>query len=331
MNRKLKKQLAIIFFLVIVGGLIFTGILVKRGGQSSEQFKIGVVSWVGFGPFYIAEDQGFFKEAGVDATVLKIENDGALRSALTSGELKGIIGALDSMASGIANGLIAKVALKVDESDGSDGLLVREGVTSVKDLKGKRIAFPKGVPCHFFLLNLLKREDMTSKDIEPVYMEAGDAAVAFMAGKVDAAVTWEPWLSKADKPEYGHILISSKEAPGIIVDLFAFSPDTIKNHRKGAVAVLDAWFRALRFLREHPDKGCAIIGKNMGIPKDEVRDMLKGLRFATLEENIRYFESGAFASSFNEAVDIYKQEKLVSDGFPGEEAFDVSLLKEIKP
>ncbi len=331
MDRKLKKRFAFGLFLIIICGLIIIGITIRTpAGKKSDLFRIGVVSWVGFGPFYIAEERGFFKEEGVNGEVWKIESDGALRSALTSGELQGIIGSLDSMASGIANGLKTKVVLKVDESNGSDGIVARGNIKTIKDLKGKKVAFPKGVPCHFFLLNLLKTHGLSSRDITPVYMDAGDAAVAFMAGKVDAAVTWEPWLSKANKPEYGHLLISSKEAPGIIVDFFSFSHETLENRKEEAVAVLRAWFRSLEFLEKNPDKGCEIIGRNLGIKAEEVKEMLAGLRFASLKENIEYFKTGEFRLRFDDAIEVYKQEGLIEKKFPGNEAYDDSLLNAIK-
>ncbi|MCK4761170.1 MAG: ABC transporter substrate-binding protein [Candidatus Aminicenantes bacterium] len=331
LNRKLKKKLAFALFSIIICVLIIIGTLVKKPtGQKPNSFKIGIVSWVGFGPFYIAEEMGFFKKEGVVGEIWKIENDGALRSALTSGELQGIIGSLDSLASGIANGLKAKVVLKIDESNGSDGILAVNSIKNISDLKGKKVAFPKGVPPHFFLLNLLRKEGLSSKDIVPVYMEAGDAAVAFMAGKVDAAVTWEPWLSRADKPEYGHKIISSLEAPGIIVDMFAFSEKTLKLRKKEAAAVLSAWFRALDFLQKNPREGCEIISRNMGIEAEEVMEMLKGLRFADYRENLQYFKSGEFSLRFDEAIEIYKQEGLVREKFPGSNAYDVTVLSSIE-
>ncbi|MCK5055046.1 MAG: ABC transporter substrate-binding protein [Candidatus Aminicenantes bacterium] len=330
-DRKLKKRLAFALFLIFICVLVIIGVIVKKPvDKEPGSFKIGIVSWVGFGPFYIAEEKGFFKEEGVNGEVWKIENDGALRGALASGELKGIIGSLDSIASGIASGLKAKVVLKIDESSGSDGILAVNSVKNLKDLRGKKVAFPKGVPSHFFLLTLLRKEGMNSKDIIPVYMEAGNAAVAFMAGKVDAAVTWEPWLSKANKPEYGHKIISSAEAPGIIVDLFAFSYDTLENQKEEAVAVLKAWFRAIDFLKENPKEGCEIIGRNMGIKPEEVTEMLKGLRFSDYKENLQYFKSGEFALRFDEAIEIYKQEGLIQKKFAGFNAYDVTVLSAIE-
>lgn len=331
MNRKFKRRFSFALFLIAIFGLIITGIIVKRPDKGNRDvFKIGIVSWVGFGPFYIADEMNFFKEEGANVEIWKIDDDGALRSALTSGELQGIIGSLDSLASGIANGLKTKVVLKVDESIGSDGIVASNNIKTIKELKNKKIAFPRGVPSHFFLLNILRKEGMSSRDIIPIYMEAGDAAVAFMAAKVDAAVTWEPWLSKANQPQFGHMIISSKEAPGIIADFFSFSPETIKNKKKEAAAVLKAWFRSLKFLQENPEKGCEIIGRNLGIGTDEVKGMLVGLHFTSLEENIEYFKTGKFALCFDEAVEIYRQEGLLNAAFPGSEAYDDSFLNDIK-
>src|ERR1022692_1391245 len=50
-------------------------------------------------------------------------------------------------------------------------------------------------------------------------MEPDVAGAAFLAGRIDAAVTWEPWLSKARTRPGGKVLLTSADVPGIIVDV----------------------------------------------------------------------------------------------------------------
>ena len=78
-------------------------------------------------------------------------------------------------------------------------------------------------------------------------MKAGDAGSAFVAGKVDAAVTWEPWLSKAKETPFGHVLLSSDKTPGIIVDSLAFKPDFLKKRGADVKKIVAAWNEAVEF------------------------------------------------------------------------------------
>ena len=104
----------------------------------------------------------------------------------------------------------------------------------------------------------------------------------------------------------------------------------MKLRKKEAAAVLSAWFRALDFLQKNPREGCEIISRNMGIEAEEVMEMLKGLRFADYRENLQYFKSGEFSLRFDEAIEIYKQEGLVREKFPGSNAYDVTVLSSIE-
>ena len=87
------------------------------------------------------------------------------------------------------------------------------------------------------MLTVLKKAGLTDKDVEVVPMSAG---AAFMAGKVDAAVTWEPWLSKGASAN-GKVLVSTKDLPGIIVDSISFRKEVIENVRMMLKPLLLQW------------------------------------------------------------------------------------------
>src|SRR3546814_4956336 len=78
-----------------------------------------------------------------------------------------------------------KYVLALDESSGGDGILVRDDVKSVADLKGKKVAFNEGSVSQFWLNVILKENGMSQDDIEMVNMTSDDAAAAFMANRVD--------------------------------------------------------------------------------------------------------------------------------------------------
>lgn len=320
--------------LIIVGMLILGGCAKKESKVIKKPFKMAIVTWVGFGPFYIAQNKGFFKEEGIDVELVRIEDFGARRGALASGTLQGSVETVDSLAIGIAEGLPAIEVLKVDESCGGDGIVVKKEIKSIKDLKGKTVAFSKGSPSHFFLLYLMKKEGLTSKDITPQYMEAGDAGAAFIAGKVDAAITWEPWLTKANESEHGRVLLTSKESPDLIADIFVIHKDTAKTRREDVKKLLRAWFKALKFLEENKDESIEIMGKNLGLAKEELEGMLMGIKFPTYQENLDYFGVGGkknvFVEMFNAAADVWKEEGLIEKYVPdGKEVYDSSFLDEL--
>jgi len=206
----------------VVGG-VFTLLIVAVGVwlvvrppvHGRPKLKIAVVTWVGFGPFYVAQDKGFFQEEGLEVQLVRIDDFGARRGALAAGELDGSVETVDSLAVGFAQNLPAVEILLIDQSYGGDGIVAKKEIQGIAGLKGKTVACAKSTPSHFFLLYLLEQQGLSPRDFALKPMEAGDAGAAFVAGKVDCAVTWEPWLSKAKETPHGHVLATTKDYPGI--------------------------------------------------------------------------------------------------------------------
>jgi NitT/TauT family transport system substrate-binding protein len=241
----MKSQRRFIVFLLIIL-FVFLGLACKQ--KTEEPFKLGLVTWVGFGPFYVAQEKGYYAEEGLKVEIQRIEEVGALRAALISGSLDAIVHTIDSWANAAAEGLPAVCVLKVDESYGGDGLVVKNEINSIRNLKGKTIAFSRGLPSHFFLLKLLKENGISASDIIEQHMEAPDAAAAFIARKVDAAVTWEPFLTEAANTEHGKVLVTSKDHPGFIVDNLIVRKNVAKERHEDVKKLLRAWFKAIDFV-----------------------------------------------------------------------------------
>ncbi len=325
-------RLIVMFAITLTGLAPFSNVHANQIEQQTP-FNIVIGTWIGFAPFYIADELGFFKEEGVNARLLKIDDQGARRSAFNSGAAQAMADTLDSFANGVPSGLHGTVIFKIDDSYGGDGIVVRKTIRTIKDLRGKTVAYTQGLPPHFFLLYLLKQEGMTSKDITSLYMDAGDAGAAFVAGKVDAAVTWEPWLSKTRESGQGKVLVTSREHPGLIADIFIINNDIRESRKEDIEKVLKAWFSSLKYIVNKPDQARAIMAKHLGISAEEVPGMLEGIRLTTYQENLNYFGVGGkpnkFAEMFNAASEIWKQEGLITKTSEGKTVYDASYLADL--
>ncbi len=91
------------------------------------------------------------------------------------------------------------VYLAANSSDGQAvSLLVPKNspIQSVKDLKGKKVAFQKASIGHYLILRALEKEGLKLSDIESIGLAPPDANVAFSQGKVDAWFIWEPFVTR---------------------------------------------------------------------------------------------------------------------------------------
>src|SRR5262249_29042750 len=120
--------------------------------------------------------------------------------------------------------------LAIDDSNGGDGIVAKKEIASIADLKGKQVGVSEGSVSDFYLNVLLGKAGLKESALHTVNMTAADAGGAFVAGRLDAAVTWEPWLSRGKATAFGHLLTDSSKTPGLITDVLIVKTDWAKAH-----------------------------------------------------------------------------------------------------
>lgn len=303
----------------------------SAAAKSGETVKISMPTWTGYAPLLLAQEKGFFAEHGVDVEFVVIQGLAERKQALAANKIQGMATALDVQVTLAAAGVPLKVVLAMDHSSGGDGILAKSNIKTVADLKGKTVAFMQGSTSHFFLLAALEKAGLSEDDIKPIDMTAGDAGAAFVAGKVDAAVTWEPWLSKAEKEGAGRVLVSSKDFPGLIVDSLSFNADFVKKNPAAVKGIVAAWYEAIEYWKKHPAEANAIMAKAMKWPVSDFEETLPGLTFYDQAQNLAYFgtadKPGPIYKTAQKAVDFYASKGII-DTKPAPKTFiDGSFLK----
>ncbi|QDW36856.1 sulfonate ABC transporter substrate-binding protein [Bradyrhizobium sp. KBS0727] len=71
-------------------------------------------------------------------------------------------------------------------------------LSSVADLRGKKVALNKGSNVHYLLVKALEQAGVKYSEIEPVFLAPADARAAFERGSVDAWVIWDPFQAAAE-------------------------------------------------------------------------------------------------------------------------------------
>jgi NitT/TauT family transport system substrate-binding protein len=127
---------------------------------------------------------------------------------------------------------------------------------------------------------------MSKDDIQPVPIPAADAGSAFIAGRVDAAVTYEPYLTAALKQDKdAKLLYTAGENPGLVGDVFVVSEDTL-NEKPGQIAALvKTWDAALDAYEADKPGSQAIIEKSVGAKPGDLKTAFDGVKFYGLAEN----------------------------------------------
>ncbi|GGH06873.1 ABC transporter substrate-binding protein [Alsobacter metallidurans] len=264
---------------------------------------IGISGWTGFAPLTLAKEAGIFKKNGLDVTIKKIPQ-ASRHLAVASGDIQCAATTVETYVVWNANGVPIKQIFQLDKSYGADGMVTRNGIASIKDLKGKSVgASGPGTSPYFVLAWMLKKNGLTSKDVTIVNMEPGPAAQAFIAGQNDAAMTYEPYLSSVrEKPEAGKIIATTLDYP-VVMDTFGCAPKFIAENEKAVKALADSYFEALEMIAKEPAKANEIMGADVKQTGEQFAASSKYLRWQDKAANKAFF-TGDFKTFSKEAADL---------------------------
>ena len=316
--------------------LIAAGALTSLSALAAQAdaLKLAHSTWVGYGPFYIAQEMGFFEEEGVEIELTIMENTPLKMGALMAGQVDIVASTADEFPTYMREGKPLQYILAVDNSNGGDGVVAMKEITSVADLKGKTVAFEEGSVSQFFINALLRRAGLKQTDVNMVNMTATDAGLAFTAGRVDAAVTWEPHLSQGAATDHGQILINSAETPGLIVDVVAVLESTAIEHEEELKAFVRAWQRSLDYLETNPDEAYQIMADGVGgwlQDPDEFRGAATGIEYLDITRNLEMFGTpeapGVLTETINDAITIWSElGRIKVDNLSADDLVNTSFL-----
>jgi NitT/TauT family transport system substrate-binding protein len=266
---------------------------------------IGMSGWTGFAPLTLAKEAGLFKKHGLDVSIKKIpQKDRHL--AIASGDIQCAATTVETWIAWNANGVATTQIFQLDKSYGADGMVVKPGITKISDLKGKTVAASApGTAPYFGLAWMLKKNGLSTKDVKIVNLEPQAAANAMIAGTsgLDAAMTYEPYLSAVRaKPEAGTIIATTLDYP-MVMDTFGCTPKFLAENPKAAKALAEGYFDALEMIKKDPAKSFEIMGADVKQPADKFEASQKYLRWQDRAANLKFF-AGEHAEFSKEAAGL---------------------------
>ena len=287
----------------LLGGLALAAFLAGSASAQETKVSLAISGWTGFAPLTLAKEAGIFKKHGLDVTLKKIPQ-ASRHLAVQSGDIQCAATTVETWVVWNANGVATKQIFQLDKSYGADGMVVRNTINSIKDLKGKTVAASApGTAPYFTLAWFLKKNGLSVKDVTVVNLEPGPAAQAFIAGQNDAAMTYEPYLSSVRAaPQAGKIIATTLDYP-MIMDTVGCTPKFLDDNPKAAKALADSYFEALDMINKEPAKAYEIMGADVKQTAEQFGASAKFLRWQDREANKRFF-SGEIEQFSNEAADL---------------------------
>jgi NitT/TauT family transport system substrate-binding protein len=173
--------------------------------------------------------------------------------------------------------------------------VVRRGIGSVSDLRGKQIAVAEMSPSHSFLIWLLSAAGMTVNDVKVVGVPSPiEAADAFKANNVDAAVVWSPFDEECvQKVPGARVLQSTRNASNIIADVFIAKRKWLENNRERVQQLYEGWMKGAAEINRNPaakQEAAQILADAFdGFTKDDALKAIDNVRLCTHGDNLNFF------------------------------------------
>jgi NitT/TauT family transport system substrate-binding protein len=271
---------------------ILAALLVTASAAGAEPLRIGYLTWVGLGPLFVAKEKGLFAKEGVEVELINMAIHEAMYAGLFAGQIDAIDATVDDMLPNFDAEQPYACVFTLTESLGADGIVASNDIQSIADLKGKTVAFAERTVSEFYLNVLLKEAGLSEADIHTVNMSADDAGNAFLMQEVDAAVSWEPWLTQGREAAHGHLLADTSERPGLVADCLVTRTAVLDERLAEFKALVRAWDAALAYVAAHPDEANAIMAQSVGGWLEDpavFAETLKGVRFYDSARNREYF------------------------------------------
>ncbi|MEZ5829479.1 MAG: ABC transporter substrate-binding protein [Hyphomicrobiales bacterium] len=286
---------------------------------SAEPLTVGYSDWPGWVAWQVAIDKDWFKEAGVDVKFEWFDYVASM-DAFAAGKTDAVLMTNgDTLVTGSGGGK-GIIVMATDYSNGNDQIVAKPGIKSVEELKGKKIGVEVGFVDHLLILQALEKSDMSEEDVELVNTKTNDTPQVLASGQVEAIAAWPPSSYLAQKAVPGsRPIFTSAEAPGLIYDVLAISPQSLNARKEDWVKFISVWDRVVKYINDPAtqEDALAIMSKRNGLSPEEYKPLLNGTRLLSLDENKKVFEKGPgldsmygstkISDDFNVKYEVYKE------------------------
>jgi NitT/TauT family transport system substrate-binding protein len=305
--------------------------------------------WAGWLPVIAANhgtkpnpDSVFAKKYGFRVEMVLMDDPVVARDAFASGEVHTLWGTVDMMTL-FAPELTRdsrtspRVVQQIDWSNGGDGIVVRNSIKSVSDLKGKTITLAQNSPSEYYLTSLLLSAGLRPSDIKVKYTAtAFEAAAAFVADKsVDGCVSWAPDIYKIPERVAGtRILSSTSDANKLIADVYALRADFARDHPDVVEGLVAGIFEGMDLVKQKPEEPAKWMADAFGMKPAEVMGMRNDAHPTNFAENVQFFLNASnptnFERTWKNAAYVYRELGRISAPVQFDQVMDFSVIQSIQ-
>lgn len=310
-TRNLKKLL-ISIVLMLWAVVALYGFKQTDAGSSNSSEQTVTIGYQKGDPFDIAKQRGEFvkkmKAKGYKVVFKEFQDGSSLMQALKAGSVDYARTGDTPPVSALSTGTkLTFVTAGSSKAKGS-GLLVKKSssISSIKDLKGKKVAYTKGTSSQYMLLAALKKAGMSADDITWVNMDQSSASVAFSKGKVDGWATWDPYTAQAEVNQNAKVLVSGV---GITNnrDYVLSTQSYAKSNTKVSKYLIKYLEEDMKWANNNHSELIDMMSKSLKVSKSVVKKMVERRSYGI------YTMNSTYAKEEQKIADLFYDEGLIEN------------------
>lgn len=249
----------------------------------SVQLNVSVLPFLSYGPFFIAQEEGYFAEQGLEVEFVRIDKTSEAMPALAQGQIDVAAGFFDvSTLNAIAKGANIKYVsdkgyLDPDHCSSATWVLRKDLVESgelddLKNIAGKKFAYTPTSSAEYALDVLLEDVGLTSEDVEGLSIPMPARLEGLGNASIDAAAVSDPWTIRMVNAGYGEIWHPWEELlPNFQFSVIMFGPNLLEDNPEVGNRFMIAYLGAVRqYNQGKNERNIEIIAEYTGMEPEEV-------------------------------------------------------------
>jgi NitT/TauT family transport system substrate-binding protein len=259
---------------------------------SQKTIRLGINPWPGYEFLYLADQKGFFKEEGLDIELVELAALADIKRVFEQGRI-------DAMASTIIEAVEVSlhsdqkidIVLVPDFSNGGDVIISNKPLTSIAELKGKKVGVELGLLGSFILSQALAKNGLSLDEVAMVNVEQLDTKKQLLSENVAAVVTHPPFSTEILKHDSVNQIFSTADIPGDVIDVVVVRENSLLNPAQWQKKLFRVWQRALDFAKSNPDEAYKIMAEREGISVEEFQAALTGVSVIEKDQQLNTLHS----------------------------------------
>ena len=279
----------ILFLLIAIPLLILIYYYSQPDSTAKEKLHIGIDQYPGFEFLFIAEKEGFFKEAGIQIELVELSSLTEVRRAFERNKIDGMTSTLVEVLEAYKySDRIAQIALVIDISNGANVILASPEINSVQDLRNKKVGIESSSLSSYLLYRSLELNNLKPTDITLVPMEKHEMLPALKNGKVDAITSYPPQSVTIQNLLQVNQIFDSSEIPGEIMDVLAIDKKVLSKRPDLQGKLHRIWGKTHQYIDTNPEKAYATLVERFPISIEEFKQSMEKIQLVGSEDQNKY-------------------------------------------